>query len=283
MLPDKIKELLLEHGLEKEFPQEEPKLLFMQTCCGEEVVWPHHGYRVCYVCGKVADGVILEQPQSAFDKNNNMSSYRSAKNTVSQGWEMRYKRKYRSYTHFRDHLYRYAGSRTRCDLELAKDLMHVDMNDWNAYLEVKKVLKKKKLSKRYRDIFTIIYQLGGEKPKLSSQLIQQCNNDYRALETYFNENKEYFGRKSMPSVYMLLDIILRKNGHEPKYFIPQVKDKKLNKRVQDFFNKFDADIISPWRHLEGITQTDAASLVSMHTDMSVLCVGIPSEDASSTG
>lgn len=94
------------------------------------------------------------------------------------------------------------------------------MHDRNAYHLIRAQLKQRKMHAKYKSIFTIIYALGGRAPKITSRFKEQCMDTYRALEHFFKQRRDQFRRKSMPSVYMLLDIVLRQNGHEPYYFIP---------------------------------------------------------------
>lgn len=51
--------------------------------------------------------------------------------------------------------------------------------------------------------------------------------------------KQQWKRHSMPSLYMIMDILLRRHGHVPYYQIPSLKDKQLEEQVIRMVNALD--------------------------------------------
>jgi hypothetical protein len=64
------------------------------------------------------------------------------------------------------------------------------------------------------------------------------NNIYAMIQTYknfayrFSRRTAFLGRRSMPSHLMMLDLILRRHGHDPYYELPQLKDARSRGVVQ---------------------------------------------------
>lgn len=164
------------------------------------------------------------------------------------------KRPYQPLTHFKEHLRRYMGARFRdiptklCDTVSAA-LQLEDLQQPDAYFRVKAVLKKNGFNKFYKEIFTIIYHLGGINPRLEHDTYQNCIKDFTRLSFVYMKNRDKFKRHSMPSLYMMLDILLRKNNHIPHYQIPYLKDLQLKTNVESILEKLeDADFIKEFGH-----------------------------------
>lgn len=178
------------------------------------------------------------------------------------------RRHYRSRIHFYTHLRRYMGDTTGTIPEKCYRVVreNVDVEDSEAYEETRRLFKKEGLGMYYKHIFRILYECGGRQPHLSSQVIEKVKEDFNALERYFYEHSDgecffnnhgalikrrktlgRFSRKSMPSLAMLLVILLEKNGHNVYYRIAYLKDDRLRRKVLDFYDAFERDIISPWR------------------------------------
>lgn len=222
-----------EECLEKEKVKLEPPI---HGC--NAPVYVRNGYAVCDACGLVlANEMIDIQP----------SQYKHSKQYRHEGekWlgadEDSYvarRRFYKPITHFRQHLRSYLYARDiKIPVSVLQELRQViDVNDRNAYTQVKKELKRLKQPKLYKDIFDIIYMLGGRKPQITPEQVDlMCN--YFARWWYQYNVLERFGAHNTPSMFMLLDIILKEFGHEPYYFIPKLKNGKLRDRVYEIYEK----------------------------------------------
>lgn len=211
-------------------------------CCGPVEADSKEGLFVCSKCGRVVDGRMFEG--CGYLNNQFVKDIPVTK-----------KRCYHSGIHFDTHLKRYMGeSPGDVPQTLLKELSHIDVSDRDAYFVVRNHLKSRKLSKYYKHIFRIIYELGGQRPKLEGWQKDKLVSDYKVLQTYFYENSDCFmglnvygcvrkyrrslgkfKRKSMPSLSMLLDFLLKGVGHVPYYRLPYLKDEDLRHRVYEFF------------------------------------------------
>lgn len=229
-----------------------------KSCCGEIRINEKDGELVCYGCGKVVQSYLIE------GMGETSSDY-------IKDFNPRKRRHYHPYIHFHTHLKRYLGD---VDLKIKEHHLEniqatIDVHDRNAYAHIRSYLKKNKLSDCYKAIFRIIHQLGGKKPELSSVQYENIKHDFIHLQTYFlsnsgkycalnsggmvvkqRESMGKFNRKSIPCLSMLLDILLRKNGHQPYYHIPQLKDFDLRQRVLDFYECHRANSQNPWGNAE---------------------------------
>lgn len=224
-------------------------------CCGVVTFDNRNGNFGCEKCGRVVwervmDGQGMYENEFVRDANPQK------------------RRHYRSRIHFYTHLRRYMGDTTgeipeRC-YSVVREL--VDVGSSEAYEETRRLYKKEGLGQYYKHIFRVLYECGGHRPELSSEVIQKVKEDFNALERYFYEHSDgdcffnnhgalikrrkslgTFSRKSMPSLAMLLVILLEKNGHEIFYRISYLKDDRLRQKVLDFYDAFRRDIINPWR------------------------------------
>ncbi len=200
--------------------------------CQAPSILTREGYEVCEACGLVlrTDMIEREPPQ-----------YRARRQYRHEGAQwlggdedsyMPRKRFYKPLTHFRQHLRSYLFAR---NVDLPIEIMdhlrkNVDVDDRNAYHIVKGELKKLGAQRYYKDVFTIIYALGGRKPQISPEQVDSMCNYFKRW--YYNFNQlERFGKHNTPSIYMLMEIILREFEHQPYYFIPSLKSDKLRARV----------------------------------------------------
>jgi hypothetical protein len=130
------------------------------------------------------------------------------------------------------------GSRfTNIPNDLLSKLQDVNVKSVDAYFLIKSKMKSLGLNKYYKEIFMIIYQLGGVRPYVDNVLYEQCVADFQKLMFHFINGRSEWNRHSMPSMYMILDILLRKNGHTPYYNIPCLKDDQLRERVYRIYNQ----------------------------------------------
>jgi hypothetical protein len=91
----------------------------------------------------------------------------------------------------------------------------------------------------YKDIFTIVYELGGRRPDFNN--MQQLYQKYKDLTYYFTRKKIQLARHNMPCNYMLLDILLRECNHTPYYNLPYLKNINLRDTVIHIFNELRND------------------------------------------
>lgn len=153
------------------------------------------------------------------------------------------KRSYKSLTHFKEHLRRYMGARNGLYDVAVVDMLRasVDVLDPWCYRAVQRALKLAGAKKMYKEIFTLIYMLGGPHPKIDNHIFDKCVTDFMWLQERFRRLKSIKGtvRKNMPSMYVLLDILLRRNGHTPFYMLPYLKDARLQTKVHELFAELD--------------------------------------------
>ena len=120
-------------------------------------------------------------------------------------------------------------------IEEISETIDLDVTDKNSYFIVQKQLKARGLNSLYKEIFTIIYRKGGVNPKVSYEVFEKCIAEFKILMYHFIRNKEIWGRHSMPSIYMMMDILLKENGHTPYYNIPKLKDDILREKVVSIY------------------------------------------------
>lgn len=197
-------------------------------------------YNECYYCNEC--GLCMKEKVIVYQQptySNNISSFYFQKPLGSTNTITFYrKRFYKPLTHFKEHLRRYMGSRfTNIPHDLISKLKDVDVENVNAYFLIKAKMKSLGLNKYYKEIFMIIYQLGGVRPYIDNVLYEQCVADFQKLMFHFIKGRNEWKRHSMPSMYMVLDILLRKNGHTPYYTIPCLKDDQLRERVYKIYNE----------------------------------------------
>lgn len=148
-------------------------------------------------------------------------------------------------THFKEHLRRYMGARFG---EPPKGLVEklgemVNVNDPKCYRHVQKALKQLGHKNLYKEIFTLIYSLGGKRPYIDNHIFDNCVTDFMWLQAQFAQlrKNEATKRKNMPSMYVLMDILLKRNGHQPFYQLPYLKDEILQSKVIELFEILDGE------------------------------------------
>ena len=216
-------------------------------CCGQIDEDRVNGCYTCTNCGLVVCDKLYDSQEE-----------HPSKPHLRQTYVTMY-RPYKSLTHFREHYRRYAGHRwTDIPDKLLLDLKPLvgDPMNRDAYTKVKKSLqqlrqnrypvrfydKKYKIHKTklyppqkfYKDIFLIIYKLGGVQPNLNNIHSDRIYNQYKIIEYTFRQLPEKT-RRNMPSHFYILQELLKLNGHEPYYIIPQLKAFKLRSRVEKIY------------------------------------------------
>lgn len=147
------------------------------------------------------------------------------------------KRYYAPVTHFKEHLRRYMGARfTDIPEFVVQGTAGVDVQSADAYFEMKKRLKELGVPKLYKEIFTLIYLHGGRKPCIQNDVYEKCIHDFKVIMTKFLASRVEYHRHSMPCNYMLLDLLLTRNGHESYYKLPYLKNDKCRDRVMEIYS-----------------------------------------------
>jgi hypothetical protein len=246
MIPQKYLDLLVECGV---LPQpevvvvQEPQQTFLfnepKRCCDEIVEDTINGCLVCCSCGLVVEQKMFIYHQPYQQRSNFVNQYQKPLGCDGHVSFTR-KRYYQPLTHFKEHLRRYMGARFTVisDNILEKVKKEVaNINDSNAHDLVKAVLKRHGHTKLYKEIFTIIYLCGGQAPHLHSNIYNACIEDFKKLMYHFMKSRKDWKRHSMPSMYMLLDMLLRANGHEPHFKFPHLKNLRLRQQVLDIYHQ----------------------------------------------
>ena len=240
-------------------PKQQPNIV---ECCDDVEVDPVNGCYVCVGCGLVKDHYF----SSTEEEHHYPKPGESLGGQSSYLYEKR--RFYIPLTHFQEHLRRYLGARfTQIPVKLLDDLraMKVNVKDINAFQLVKHGLKKLKNNnytvtvskpfhgtsyvkhtekqvksvKLYKEIFTIIYLLGGHKPIFTQ--VEEIKQLYKDFCFFYMKRKKAFNRKNMPSNYMLLDLLLKELDHQPYYNIPYLKNEELKQEILDIFQLLKLD------------------------------------------
>lgn len=147
------------------------------------------------------------------------------------------KRYYAPVTHFKEHLRRYMGARfTDIPEYVIEATKTVNVHSTDAYYLMKTRLKELKMSKLYKEIFTLIYMHGGKKPNVQNEVYENCINDFKIIMQKFLGIREEYHRHSMPCNYMLLDILLKQNGHQPYYQFPYLKNDRCRDKVLEIYS-----------------------------------------------
>lgn len=176
------------------------------------------GYQVCSVCGKVGERILDDEPgpEGMF----------TATTGINPGYNFSVYRAYKPMNHFREHLRRYMGSRsTSMNLELLK----INIKNRRAYFYIKKQLKKLKMRREYKNIWSILYKLGGEMPAIDNILFHRILNCFGEFMSKYPLHQGE--RKSVPSHDMLLSAILQKLGYKPYYYLPLIQSRSIRDNV----------------------------------------------------
>lgn len=113
-------------------------------------------------------------------------------------------------------------------------------SDRNAYMAIRQQLRKRKMPWQYRNIFGIIYKLGGLYPKHSAVDGDKIIVALIVIENFFHQRQKgqregAFKKRSLGSSKMLLSSVLKMTGNEPFYRLPELKNKQANEKVNEFF------------------------------------------------
>jgi len=207
-------------------------------CCDDIVEDLLNGCMVCCGCGLVVENKIYIYHQP-YAQRSNFANQMQRPLGSSGHVTFNRKRFYQPLTHFKEHLRRYMGARfTTIDENVLEKVRGsvLNLQDSNAHQMVKSVLKQHRHTHLYKEIFTIIYLCGGQPPHLDSKVYESCIEDFKKLMFHFMKCRSQWQRHSMPSMYMLLDMLLRVHGHEPHYKFPHLKNMRLRQQVLDIYS-----------------------------------------------
>lgn len=229
-------EMLLEVGITADLHSDtvsvskyDPDDLRCRDCKDEPLTMYVDGFLTCHLCGLVSTKV------QQYDHTDVPAYYNIQASKAYDGTYFEKKRVYKPLTHFKEHLRRYMGCRFTEIPDVLLDLLrelNVDPMDRDAFFIIKRYMKVLKFHKLYKEIFLIIYKLGGVAPKISDEIFHQCVDMYQALMMAFEVKKAEWKRHSMPSNYVVMDLLLRHFGHEPYYRLPCLKDQDLQNHVE---------------------------------------------------
>lgn len=184
----------------------------------------HDGHYTCDVCGSVKEKYL--------DDTYNQQGMFTATTGLNPGFSYNLLRYYKPLNHFREHLRRFLGSRsTQMDLSL----LVIDVSNHNAFYLIKKQLKQLKLRKEYKNIWSILYKLGGKKPEMDNKMFYAVIHYFGRFIVKYPHVKG--NRKSVPSHDMLLTAIFEKVGFEPFYLLPTVQSKKIRENINDIIKE----------------------------------------------
>jgi hypothetical protein len=217
-------------------PADKPPEPVVYKCCGkyafEVADINKDGMLTCWECGKVLEMKLYVLQEDEYGDDGKPLGSKSQYGPIPK------KRVYKRITHFREHVRRYVGARftniPEDVIEAIRDNTSVDVQSPTCYNDVKKALKQLKEPKLYKEIFTIIYELGGTAPKID-HIIQNLYDNYAAFDYYYEQIRKDTGRKNGISYYMVLDMMLKEMGYTPYYELPYLKDEELRQKVLDIF------------------------------------------------
>ena len=203
-------------------------------CCGDEMEYSH-GYLCCYTCARA----IRHQKYEWYPTPNNGGK------RVNEGYSFVKKRPYKKQQYFMNHFKRYYGTEEPVpDDEWVTELCSsIDMNHRDAYFHVREFLRKRKLSRYYKSIFSMIYQFGGVRPRLTSEQFTRVPVEINSICHYFWDTREDRRGSSMKCVPMLLEKILLQVGHVPYYRLHELKDEELREQVDEFYASYINDVV----------------------------------------
>lgn len=205
-----------------------------KRCQTEPLSLWSNGFLTCHECG------LVNTEEQQWDHTDVPGYYKIHSTKALNGTTFERRRSYKPITHFKEHLRRYMGARfTEIPDQLLDKLKYIDVKDPYSFNNVKKALKKHGFRKYYKEVFLIIYKLGGTPPNITDQVFHQCVTAYNALMIAFERKKAEWKRHSMPSNYVMLDVLLRHFGHEPYYVIPNLKDADLQDKVEWMISELD--------------------------------------------
>jgi hypothetical protein len=192
-------------------------------CCEPPEPYAHsldnvNGYWTCFVCGLIKEQIL--------DDQYHQEGMYNATQGVNPGFNYAVYRPYKPLNHFREHLRRFLGSRPT---QMNLDLLHVNVLRRDAYYVIKKQLKKLKMRHEYKNIWSILYLLGGKTPKMENDVFHECSRLFFEFSSKYEEFKGI--RKSIPNHDMLLSAIFEKIGYDSYYKLPIIQSRKIRENI----------------------------------------------------
>ena len=233
---------------------------YSMLCCAPIFLDTKQGCYVCTGCGLVRNSkyIVQEEEPVYYDIGQPFGS------KGCYGGNSKH-RPYKPITHFREHIKRYLGQRfTEIPETLLDDVRGCfDLGDRDAYSKVKQRLKSlrgkeyrvlvwdrqmRRYTPRYnrstcyyKDIFQIIYALGGVQPPLEH--IEELERVFIGVSYNFHllAKQCRTTRRNIPSYYMILDYILKMNGTPSQYDLPVLKNDTLCSKARYLLDRIFAE------------------------------------------
>jgi len=228
------------------------------------------GFMACWTCGK-----IDRLSQTFVTQLNQKPDFFGRRNC---GFSLYKKRFYQAHTNLKDHFQRLLGyslmsipcakwnetgkcysakcknihrcancySRHRsekCPIPRNWRMVMTRQFDWrrrDAYSSLKKYLKENRLSSQYKNIFAILYSLGGPVPVISPRQHEQIVSLLREVYWFYCDGWQKIVRDcgSLGSALMILKYVLETLEIDYYYTIPDLKTEKARTRVNEFISAF---------------------------------------------
>ena len=134
-------------------------------------------------------------------------------------------------------------SATKCKNKSWLKELKFDKNDRQSYTKIRQQLRKLKMPWQYKNIYHIIYKLGGYAPRHSVENQNDIIIALIVIQNYYYDslNKRSAGvykKRSLGSAKMLLDSVLKMLKMDPFYRLPSLKNQAANEKVKKFFYSF---------------------------------------------
>lgn len=212
-------------------------------CCGRPMQKTLEYDRVCYECGKVAEGHNREivTPVEDYcwitDSNGTKNQPRIGKVT-----QIRCRAPLGNFKRVFDI---YVGMVQLPPRSVVKALSRgLDHNSKDGYRQIRNKMKQNpKTRKYYSAIFAMLYAAGGPIPYRAMQHWTRIRCEYLCMHHYFSTNLPRFKRKSMPNAWMLLDYILRLLDCPAYYQLPVVENSKARSLVEQFIWAYHTEVV----------------------------------------
>lgn len=235
-LPWQYQELLEAIGINDHTFLPEPSRINILSCCSGDIRENKDSMTSCWNCGRVLEiQKIVNEEEPTFTPGVPLGAQ-------SQYSPIKKKRVYKRLTHFKEHVRRFLGKLSLTFLlgarftPLPENILtaiskEVDIMSRDCYHQVKSALKKIGCPKLYKEIFTIIYKLGGIKSKV--QDVNTLYQMYTEFDYYYEQSRKTgnITRRNGVSFYMVLDLFLKELGYPSYYYLPYLKNEELQREV----------------------------------------------------
>lgn len=132
---------------------------------------------------------------------------------------------------------------TKCKNKTWLQDLKMDRNDRNSYMKIRQQLRKLNMPWQYKNIYHIIYKLGGYYPVHNRETQNDIIIALIVIQNYYYDSINgrsggVYKKRSLGSAKMLLAAVLRMLDKEPFYRIPTLKNQAANEKVRKFFYSF---------------------------------------------